>query len=304
MNTHTPMTAFALMLFGYVLFAGTPAIAQQEVSMTSLDGTPLKAWWFAAPVAREPGANPENLRRPVVVALHGCGGLYAATGSRKGQLNARHQAMGEMLQSQGYHVVFPDSLSPRGETSLCAQTIGSRKITQRERRSDALGALAWVRQQPWALPSQVAVLGWSHGASAVLAATDAQHALVKTHTTAPFKTALAFYPGCSDSLNNTYRPNTALAFFLGADDDWTPAAACIALAEQLQKDQSASGHSVALHVYPGAVHDFDTPLPGMRERKDVPSRLHPGKGVMVGQNPAAREDSWARVRDILKAAFQ
>jgi dienelactone hydrolase len=62
---------------------------------------------------------------------------------------------------------------------------------------------------------------------------------------------------------------------------------------------------VTLKVYPGAVHAFDTPLPGLRTRNDVPSRspARAGQGVQVGQNPAAREDAWQRVRDILKEAF-
>lgn len=68
--------------------------------------------------------------------------------------------------------------------------------------------------------------------------------------------------------------------------------------------QLEAKQSVELNVYPGAVHDFDILLPGLRERADVPSRLRPGKGVMVGQNLAAREASWARVRELLGEAFR
>jgi dienelactone hydrolase len=282
------------------LFSATTR-AQEATSFKSLDGTLVKAWVFTA---AGDAANTNEQRRPIVIAMHGCGGLYATSGARKGQLNARHQAMGEMLQAQGYHVVFPDSLTARGETSICVQPIGSRKLTQRERRVDALAALDWVRQQPWVDPQRVALLGWSHGGSAVLAATDANHALVKDPQRAAFTTALAFYPGCSDPLANGYQPNTELTFFLGEDDDWTPPKPCIELAEKLQKATPQTGKAVELNVYPGAVHDFDTTLPGVRERKDVPSRLHPGRGVMAGQNPAAREASWARVRQVLAQAFR
>ncbi len=274
--------------------------AQQETALPSLDGTELKAWWFK-PSPASPQIEPT--KRPVVIAMHGCGGLYATIGARKGLLNARHQAMGEMLAGEGYHVLFPDSFTTRGESAICVQAIGTRNITQQQRRIDALGALAWVRQQPWADGQQVALLGWSHGGSAVLAATDATHAQVQASKLAPFKTALAFYPGCADALQRGYQPNTALTFFLGADDDWTPPASCIALAQQLQAQPVEPKHRVELNVYPGAVHDFDTPLPGVRERRDVPSRLYPGKGVMAGQNPAARQASWERVKAVMLQAL-
>jgi dienelactone hydrolase len=288
--------------------------AQQEVQVPSLDGTLLKAWWFAPPPTPQSSPPPATsvaaqmpnapAPRPVVIALHGCGGLYAASGARKGLLNARHQAMGEMLAAEGYHVVFPDSLTARGERSICVQKIGTRSITQLHRRSDALGALAWVRQQPWAAVHKVAVLGWSHGGSAVLAATDATHTQVQSSQLAPFATALAFYPGCSDSLRRGYQPNTALTMFLGADDDWTPPAPCVTLAHQLQAQRKDTPQKVALHVYPNAVHDFDNPLPGVRERAEIPSRLHPGKGVLAGQNAAAWQQSWERVRLVLREAFR
>jgi dienelactone hydrolase len=293
-----------------LLFA-TASPAQQQVVLPSLDGTQLKATWLAPKVAATPktadvASDTTSARLPVVVALHGCGGLYARAGARKGLLNARHQAMGEMLQGMGYHIVFPDSLSARGEDSLCAQPIGTRKITQTQRRADAFGALEWVRAQPWADPSRVAVIGWSHGGSAVLAVTEAANR--NAQSVEPFKTAIAFYPGCSESLDKKYQPNTSLTLFLGADDDWTPPGPCVSMAEQVKAQPKAQGAAasspVELHVYPGAVHDFDTPLPGVRERKDVPSRLHPGKGVMAGQNAAAREASYQRVREVLQEAFR
>lgn len=294
-------------LLPLILLLGTTlAQAQQEVVLPSLDGTPLNAWWLAPKAVAITGDAAVDTaipaRRPVVVALHGCGGLYARAGARKGLLNARHQAMGEMLQGMGYHVVFPDSLSARGEDSLCAQPIGTRQITQTQRRADAFGALEWVRAQPWADASRVAVIGWSHGGSAVLAVTEAANR--SATSVEPFNTAIAFYPGCADSLQKKYQPNTSLTLFLGADDDWTPPASCIAMVEEIKAKPAPASPPVEVNIYPGAVHDFDTPLGGVRERKDVPSRLHPGKGVMAGQNVAAREASYQRVREVLQEAFR
>jgi dienelactone hydrolase len=134
-----------------------------------------------------------------VIALHGCGGLYATTGARQGQLNARHQAMADLLVAQGYAVLFPDSLTPRGETELCTQKIGQRRIDQTERRADALGALAWVAAQPWAKPDRDGAC-WAgrHGGSAVLSSTDLTRRDVAAAREKP-ALAVAFYPGCSAS---------------------------------------------------------------------------------------------------------
>ena len=274
------------------------AAQPKELVFDSLDGTALKAWVFQ-PAEKAESVKPKH---GTVVALHGCGGLYATGGANKGGLNARHQAMADLLLAEGYNVVFPDSLTPRGESSICTKPIGSRDITQRERRADALATLAWVAQQPWADKERIAALGWSHGGSAVLAVTDGNHNLVKNQQVADklkFKTAIAFYPGCSESQKNGYRPNTSLTLFLGADDDWTPPIPCMDLAKHLQ----LQGLPVELTVFDGAVHDFDNPVGSVVERKNIPSRLHPGRGVMAGANPAAREKAYARLKVILKDAL-
>lgn len=260
----------------------------------------MKAWLYKPAFADTTNAS----ANPAVIALHGCGGLYATTGLRKGLLNARHHAMGEMLKAQGYYAIFPDSFGSRGVPDICseAQRLKNNiRIDMDERRADTLAALAWVRAQPWVDAQQVALLGWSHGAMSLLAVTDRHNAAVKA-AGEPFKTAIAFYPGCVNADKADYRPNTSLVLLLGADDDWTLPEPCVRMAERLQR----AGDAVTFKVYPGAVHGFDTPLPGIRQRDDVPSRrpgAAPGEGVKAGQNPAAREDAWARVREILGQAF-
>lgn len=260
----------------------------QAVNFSSLDGTQIKALVFhpAAPASGQtPGAT--------VIALHGCGGLYAAVGSRKGQLNARHQAMADLLVAEGYNVVFPDSLTPRGETELCTQKIGTRKIDQTERRADVLGTLAWVSAQPWAQPNRIALLGWSHGGSAVLSSTDATRADLRAQSVKPV-VAVAFYPGCSAALKSGYQPSAPLVLMLGEKDDWTPPETCVALGKAVGAE---------VNLYADSYHDFDNPVGEVRLRKNVPNGVHPGQGVHAGLNPVARQQAYARLRIVLAKAL-
>ena len=257
--------------------------AQQEASFNSLDGTVLTALVFQ-PVGSPKGA---------VIALHGCGGLFATRGARKGLLNARHQAMADLLVAQGYSVVFPDSLTPRGESELCTQKIGTRKIDQTERRADTLGAIVWVAAQSWAQPQHVALLGWSHGGSAVLSATDSTRADVRGIGVRP-AVAVAFYPGCSAALKSRYQPSAPLVMMLGEKDDWTPPGPCIELGKAVAAE---------VNVYADSYHDFDNPVGQVQLRADVPNGVNPGKGVHAGPNPAARVLAYARLLEVLKNAF-
>ena len=268
-----------------------PPVAAQIANVVSLDGTQIKALVFHPSVASSGQASQTS--RGTVIALHGCGGLYATTGSRKGQLNVRHQAMADLLVAEGYSAVFPDSLTPRGETELCTQKIGTRRIDQTERRADVLGTLAWVAAQPWAQPNRIALLGWSHGGSAVLAATDSTRPDVRSQAVKP-ALAVAFYPGCAAAIKSAYKPSAPLVLMLGEKDDWTPPGPCIALGQDVDAE---------VNVFANSYHDFDNPAGQVRLRKDVPNGINPGQGVHVGPNPVAREQAYARLRMLLNKAF-
>ena len=202
--------------------------------------------------------------------------------------------MADLLVAEGYNAVFPDSLTPRGETELCTQKTGSRKIDQIERRADVLGMLAWVAVQPWAQPNRIALLGWSHGGSAVLSATDSTRSDVRSQDVKP-TLAVAFYPGCAAAIKSGYKPSAPLVLMLGDKDDWTPPGPCVVLG----KDVGAE-----VNVFADSYHDFDNPAGQLRLRMDVPNGVNPGQGVHVGPNPLARELAYARLRLLLATALK
>ena len=279
-----PFFIFQLVALPICMMASSWALAApQQAQFDSLDGTALTALVFQ-PVGAPQGA---------VIALHGCGGLFARRGAGKGSLNARHQAMADLLVAQGYSVVFPDSLTPRGESELCTQKMSTRKIDQTQRRADALGALVWVAAQSWAQPQQLALLGWSHGGSAVLSATDSTRADVRSVSVRP-AVAVAFYPGCSTALKSHYQLSAPLVMMLGEKDDWTPPGPCIALGQAVAAE---------VNVYADSYHDFDNPTGQVQLRTDVPNGINPGKGVHAGPNPIARAQAYARLLDVLKIGF-
>jgi dienelactone hydrolase len=255
--------------------AGSLALAQETVRFDSFDRSgpepvSLLGHWFPA------GAAPA----PAAVLLHGCGGAYA----RDGRLGERLRQVVALLNRQGVHALVLDSLRPRGETELCTQRIGARRITQTERRLDAQAALAWLAARPDVVPGGLGLIGWSNGASTVLATLNEA---VGVAARAPVKAnfAVAYYPGCEADLRRGFHTGTPLLMLLGEADDWTPAAPCIEMARSQR-----GGVTPQVEVYPGAYHGFDG-SPPVRLRRDVPNGVRPGEGVHVGGQPEAREAS-------------
>lgn len=290
----------AVVLHGVACAA--PLVAER-VSFDSLDRDPRtgETVRITGLLFRPEGS--EGSRRPAVVALHGCGGMYSTSKSKRDALSLRHQAMAELLTREGYVVLFPDSLRPRGQEEICTVDYRRRTVTQANRRLDAQGALAYLQARADVQPDRIASLGWSHGGSAVLAVLDARApdvAAWKDRASAPpyFRAGVALYPGCNDSLRskNGYAVAAPLTVFIGGADDWTAPGPCIDLAKRL----AARGEPVTITVYPDTYHGFDGPATAQRLRLDVPNGVHPGAGVTVAPNPAARDDAYAKLTEFLR----
>lgn len=266
------------------------ALGQSTVEFASLDApqgqaVQLKAFWYPV-TAPKAGA---------VALFHGCGGMY----DRKGLVSERMRDYASLLNQQGFHVLTVDSLTPRGEREICTQRVGQRKITQANRRLDALASLQWLAGRPEVDVQRIGVMGWSNGGSTVLSATNARHKDVAAFGLKP-AFAVAYYPGCETDLQRGYTPTAPLLILIGEADDWTPAEACRQLATTTAATTAEVGARPEIETYPGAYHGFDSSAP-LRLRQDVPNGVNPGQGVHVGGNAEAWRRSRERMLKFLQA---
>ncbi|MBV9734750.1 MAG: dienelactone hydrolase family protein [Acidisphaera sp.] len=263
-----------LLLIAAMLLSAAPLRAQTgpvTVHIPASDGAILNATLIRPDWA---------VKAPALVALHGCGGPFPR----------RDAQWAQALAADGHIVLFPDSFGSRGLGSQCQ--VKSRIISPTgQRRRDALAAAAWLAAQPGTPPGGVALIGWSNGASTVLAAgraaPDVPAGLIRG--------LLAFYPGCRPAAKNPgWAPVAPLLVMIGESDDWTPAAPCRDLAARFPG-------RITLVTYPGAWHEFDVADWPVRVRHGL-AYTAGGDGVAhVGGDPAARQDALTRVPAFLAA---
>mgnify|MGYP003576527818 CR=1 FL=1 len=192
---------------------------------------------------------------PAVVLMHGCGGVQPG-----------NESWARLLTSSGYVTLLVDSFGPRGLTEICTN-FGRLGVSQRT--LDAYGALDYLRSLPFVAPGRVAIMGWSHGGSVVLAATWER----SRPPDGGFRAGVALYPYC-EHYSRFYAP---LFILIGGADDWTPALLCEVL----------KGHpAVELKVYGGAPHSFDNPG---RPRRYL--------GHALGYDGTATADAHQRVKE-------
>ena len=239
---------------------------------------------------------------PAVIALHGCGGLHSTRKGHEQDLAERLALRAELFLADGFAVLFPDSFGPRDVREVCTIKAGERTISSMRRRLDALGALAYLAQRRDIAAHRIALVGWSHGASATLYAINARDPEVAAFAATPgapsFRAAVAFYPGCNGALKagERFQPMVPTRIHIGELDDWTPAAPC----KELGRAIAARGGDFDVATYPGSYHAFDAPTGRVTRRLDVPNGVHPGQGVTVGPNPGARATANVRVRAFLR----
>ncbi len=224
---------------------------------------------------------------PVVIALHGCGGLAG----HSEPVQVRYRDWAEELLKDGKAVLFPDSYGSRELGPQCR--VKERRITaRRERVADILAARQWLMQQSWAARDRISLLGWANGASALLWAVRPQ--LLLRHAEPDFRSAVAFYPDCRLSSGLGWSARVPTLVLIGAKDDVSSPPAC------RQMVDGAHGRSALTRivVYPSAYHDFDRPNLPFQAIGPNPDAADPEKGH-VGTDAEARADSQKRVAEWL-----
>ena len=265
------------------LFAMAFAAEAAPLPAPQLVDIPLRNGILHAQLFKPDGDGPF----PVVIALHGCGGLAG----HSEQVAPRYRDWAEQLLKAGKAVLLPDSYGSRELGPQCR--VRERRVSaRRERVADIMASRQWLVQQPWAAHDRISLLGWANGASALLWAVRPQ--LSSRNVEPDFRSAIAFYPDCRISSGLGWSTRVPTLLLIGARDDVSSPPAC------RQMIEGAHGRSALARivVYPGAYHDFDRanlPLHAIGPAADA---TDPEKGH-VGTDAEARADSQKRVAEWL-----
>lgn len=254
------MTLRHLLPVAAIIALALPAAAQEvkveDVTFLSRDGkTQVKGYLFKPADARG--------KLPAVVMLHGRGGAYSSLARGKydaSTLSSRHKAWGELLARNGYAALMVDDFGAVGfPAGFAAGTYKDRPAAVDEvdfRPLHAYGALRFLQSRADVIPNRVALLGWSNGASATLAAmADDKPGDMRR---IGFAAGIALYPGCGLRKRfekDGYKPYHPVRVFMGTADEEVSPKLCQAFVDR----SKAKGNDIDLRMFEGATHSYDTP---------------------------------------------
>jgi dienelactone hydrolase len=192
-----------------------------------------------AGVLRLPRPGPERV--PVVVLMHGSGGI-----------NARQERWVQELNAAGIATFDVDSFSGRGIQNTVADQA---QLSTQAMMIDAFRALALLRAHPRVDSDRIAILGASKGGMAALYSATERFRKMYAPDGASFAVHVGLYAAC----NVAYREDDKVGkkpirLFHGAADDWVLAAPCRDYVARLRK----VGADVTLTEFDGAHHAYDT----------------------------------------------
>jgi dienelactone hydrolase len=179
-------------------------------------------------------------RFPMVMLIHGSGGISASTDRWAQELN-----------SVGVAAFILDAFTGRGIVSTVADQSQLDSIATMH---DAFAALGKLATHPRIDPARIAVMGFSKGAVAAVYSSNLRFRTAYGPANAAFAAHIGLYTPC----NVTYREDDKVAdkpvrLFHGIADDYVSIEPCRSYAKRL-KD---AGADVTLTEYPDAPHSYD-----------------------------------------------
>lgn len=196
-------------------------------------------------------------RLPVVVLMHGSGGIGANVEFWQRELNAL-----------GISTFAIDGFTGRGLTSVNANQA---LMARTNLILDIYRALDVLAKHPRVDPQRVAIMGFSRGGQAALYASLKRFDAQWNKSGIVPAAYLPVYPDCAITfMSDTDVVERPIRILAGGSDDYNPAVTCAAYVERLK----ATGRDATLTVFPDAQHVFDNPI-----GPDKPTTVEGGQTV-------------------------
>jgi dienelactone hydrolase len=260
-------------------------------------------------------AKPGTDKLPVVILVHGSGGIGASADRWANELN-----------SVGVSAFILDSFAGRGIVSTVSDQSQLDSIAM---MVDAFRALAVLAEHPRVDPRRIAVMGFSKGAVASVYSSNVRFQKLYGPATATFAAHIGLYTPCNTAWRDDDKTSGApIRLHHGIADDYVSIVPCRGYVERLK----SAGADVTLTEYPDAHHAYDNftlgaPVANPRAQTTRNCWLKEGDngqllnaktnqlyaiasdpcvelGPQVGYNAAAHQATVAAVKEFLTTKFR
>jgi dienelactone hydrolase len=322
MTTHRSVHLFALLLIASLLSETGLRADTAKIEIVPLDTITLTESQFllgshngaAARIALEFRFPPGIGKFPAIILIPGCAGAGS---------NVHRWA--EEFNGIGYVAAIMDSLTGRGIVETCTD---QGRLDNVALIYDAFRALELASKDARIDPSRIAVMGFSKGGFPALYTSVKRFQRSYGPAGVEFAAYVPFYAPCETHyLFDEEVSDRPIRMFHGENDDWLPAAPCLAYVERLRQ----AGKNVSITVYPGIGHAFDMDLlhnPTARPNVQVRTRCNlversegvvlnvdtgnafawkdecVTRGATVGYDPVATSQAMAAVKAFLAGALK
>jgi dienelactone hydrolase len=187
--------------------------------------------------------SPNRGKQPVVVLMHGSGGM-----------GANIPMWARLFNTMGVATFAIDGFTGRGikQTSTNQALLGRLNFIL-----DIYRSLDILAKHPLVDRDRIALMGFSRGGQAALYASLKRFHRMWNKSGVEFAAYVPFYPDCATTfIADTDVADRPIRIFGGTVDDYNPITLCKVYAARLK----AAGHDVTVTEYPHANHGFDNPL--------------------------------------------